>query len=111
MAASAKQMEVIEIDDFSPSPNDKTTPLRPVFCLRNKAQMRTIEEQEECFILEFDPDDDLDISGLCFSNDSGKSEVDLRVVAEKGQVSSPLQFMFVVLFTFLHLQCVSGILT
>lgn len=47
--------------------------------------MRKIEEQEKCFILEFDPeDDDLDISGLCFSNDPGKPEVIMRVLAVKG---------------------------
>ncbi|KAL3838013.1 hypothetical protein ACJIZ3_022604 [Penstemon smallii] len=81
-----KKMEVIVIDDSCPSSDEKSTPLRPVFCLKNREQIKKYEEKEDCFILEFDPNDELDISKLSYSKD-GDTEADLRVVAEKGQVA------------------------
>ncbi|KAL8551123.1 hypothetical protein ACS0TY_000267 [Phlomoides rotata] len=78
-----KRIEVIEIDDSSPSPKSKVTPIRSTFCLRNRDDIQKYEEEEDCFILEFDPYNDIDIKST-----SGKGDdVDLHVVAEKGQVA------------------------
>ncbi|XP_075650578.1 RPM1 interacting protein 13-like [Castanea sativa] len=82
--------QVIEI---SPSPSeryseeeeDNGTPLRPVFCVKRNTDIKRIEEIEECFILDFDPFDSIDISKLSVSNSPIDNEV--SVVAEKGQVA------------------------
>lgn len=70
--------------DLSSSPSDEGTPLRPVFCLKKREQLKEFEDKEECFILDFDPYESVDISKLSVSNNLDAS--DLSVVAEKGQV-------------------------
>ncbi|KAL7106790.1 hypothetical protein ACP275_06G014800 [Erythranthe tilingii] len=81
------EREVIEIDDSSPSPDRTGTPLKPVFCLKNRHEIDKFEESEECFILDFDPyDDDLDIFKLSLSKGFDDAS-ELRVVSEKGQVA------------------------
>lgn len=83
VSSMAKQeREVIEIDDSSPSPVTGT-PLKPVFCLKNRDEIGKFEEREECFILEFDPYHDLGSLKR-----SLPEEFDLCVVGEKGQVIS-----------------------
>lgn len=72
-----KESEVIEIDDFSPSP----APMRTIFCLRNRDEVKKYEEVEDCFILEFDP-------YKVISSKAVNDEIDLQVIAEKGQVIS-----------------------
>lgn len=65
------------------------TPVRGVFCLkRKKANMREIEDREDCFILGFDPNDDsLDLPHIKVSKDlHNPNSPDLSVLAEKGQV-------------------------
>ncbi|KAL3846056.1 hypothetical protein ACJIZ3_003459 [Penstemon smallii] len=81
-----KDRKVIEIDDYRPSLDDKRRiSLRPVCCAKNRDEIKQLEEQEDCFVIDFDPNDELDISNLSLSNDN--VEVDLRVIAEKGQVA------------------------
>ncbi|KAG5533947.1 hypothetical protein RHGRI_027962 [Rhododendron griersonianum] len=66
------------------------TPVRGVFCLkRKKANMREIEDREDCFILGFDPNDDsLDLPHIKVSKDlHNPNSPDLSVLAEKGQVA------------------------
>ncbi|CAA0808758.1 Unknown protein [Striga hermonthica] len=82
-----KEIEVIEIDDSYPSPDRKVTPLRPIYCLRNRDQIKMAEANEECFILEFDPYDDMQRLRSPLMEDCDDAEVDLQVVAEKGQVA------------------------
>ncbi|KAL6533392.1 hypothetical protein OROMI_027504 [Orobanche minor] len=82
-----KEIEVIEIDDSYPSPDKKFTPLRPILCLKNKDQIKKAEEREECFILEFDPYDDLEKLKFPLCSDFSNDEDDLRILAEKGQVA------------------------
>ncbi|XP_011075885.1 uncharacterized protein LOC105160269 [Sesamum indicum] len=82
-----KKRQVIEIGDSCSSPDKKGTPLRPIFCLKNRDDIKKFEEQEDCFILEFDPYDDLEVLKLSFPKDCGNAEADVRVVAEKGQVA------------------------
>lgn len=82
-----KEREIIEIDDPSHSPDKMDTPSRPIFCLKNRGQLKEIEKKEECFILEFDHKDELNILKLGISVDlDDAASPDVRVVAEKGQV-------------------------
>lgn len=49
--------------------------------------MEEFEKREDCFILDFDPDDTLDISKLSVANGTINADSsDISVVAEKGQV-------------------------
>ncbi|PHT53546.1 hypothetical protein CQW23_08008 [Capsicum baccatum] len=74
------------IVDLSSSPSsDEGTPLRPILCLKSRDQLKEFEDKEECFILDFDPYDSVDISKLSISNNVDAS--DIVVVAEKGQVA------------------------
>ncbi|OMO95128.1 hypothetical protein CCACVL1_05569 [Corchorus capsularis] len=61
------------------------SPLRSIFCLKRNINMEDIEEKEDCFILDFDPSDSIDIAKLSVINDGGDDEI--AVVAEKGQVA------------------------
>ena len=76
----------------SPSPRSelKGTPLRPVFCLKNRDNIKRIEEREDCFILDFDPgeDDDLTLSVSSKNNVENVDGVspDVSLVGEKGKV-------------------------
>ncbi|KAK4571026.1 hypothetical protein RGQ29_029749 [Quercus rubra] len=70
---------------YSEEEEDNGTPLRPVFCVKRNTDIKRIEEIEECFILDFDPFDSVDISKLSVSNSPIDDEV--SVVAEKGQVA------------------------
>ncbi|XP_042007416.1 uncharacterized protein LOC121756026 [Salvia splendens] len=84
----AVKRKLIEISDSSPSPFQKGTPLRSIFCLKNKEEIKKFEEQEECFILEFDPYNNLD--ALEFPSTIGNddnAEEELSFVTEKGQVA------------------------
>lgn len=85
--------QVIEIspsssERYSEEEDDNGTPLRPVFCAKRNTDIKRIEEIEECFILDFDPFDSIDISKLSVSNSPIDNEV--SVVAEKGQVLDSL---------------------
>ncbi|KAL3521723.1 hypothetical protein ACH5RR_019872 [Cinchona calisaya] len=89
---------VIDLSSSSPSPTSSTpgqkgTPLRPVFCLKNRDAIKKMEEREDCFILDFDPDhhhhgDDatLNVSiNLDYVEDDASP--DISIVGEKGQVA------------------------
>ncbi|KAI5657500.1 hypothetical protein M9H77_26293 [Catharanthus roseus] len=71
----------VDICDLSLLEEDGT-PLRPIFCVKNIDKIREIEEREDCFILDFDPDE---ISKLSVSPNT--ANVDLSVIAQKGQVA------------------------
>lgn len=104
--------QVIEIspsssERYSEEEEDNWTPLRPVFCVKRNTDIKRIEEIEECFILDFDPFDSVDISKLSVSNSPIDNEV--AVVAEKGQVwilnHTPISMIFSFLwwvFFFMH---------
>ncbi|WOG92742.1 hypothetical protein DCAR_0312017 [Daucus carota subsp. sativus] len=77
------------IDLNSPSYDDgveEGTPLRPIFCLKNRNELKDFEDKEDCFILDFDPDESLSISKLSVSSNADDSP-DVFLVAEKGQVA------------------------
>lgn len=99
------EKEVIEIDlSYSPlddkDEGETGTPVRPIFCLKNKLEIKEFEEKEDCFILEFDPNETLDLSTLSvLDHHDGDHSPDLSVLAEKGQVLF-LFFLFLFLCTF-----------
>lgn len=72
------------IDLSTSPPSEQGTPLRPVSCLKKREQLKELEEKEDCFILDFDPYDPVDISKLSVSKNL--DAFDLSIVAEKGQV-------------------------
>ncbi|XP_074374367.1 RPM1 interacting protein 13-like [Apium graveolens] len=60
----------------------QSPPLRSIFCLKNRANLKEIENKEDCFILDFNPDDSLRKLAQVSADSS-----DISVVAEKGQVA------------------------
>ncbi|KAK1361128.1 RPM1 interacting [Heracleum sosnowskyi] len=63
----------------------QSTPIRSIFCLKNKSNLKEIEKREDCFILDFNPDDSL--RKLPVSNKSNADSADISIVAETGQVA------------------------
>ncbi|XP_076952051.1 RPM1 interacting protein 13-like [Bidens hawaiensis] len=68
----------IDIDDDSP--------LRPIFCLKRKSAIKEFDDKEDCFILEFNPEEEEQDTLKC---DLGfqDSSPDICMVAEKGKVA------------------------
>ncbi|CAF2072377.1 unnamed protein product [Brassica napus] len=73
----AKEEEEEEEDD---------TPLTGIFCLKQRQDMKIFEEKEDCFILDFDPNDSFDSEKLS-SSENPESDDDVAIVHEKGQVA------------------------
>ncbi|GAV73267.1 hypothetical protein CFOL_v3_16753 [Cephalotus follicularis] len=66
------------------------SPIRPIFCLKKNTDMKRFEQTEDCFILDFDPFESVDIANLSISK--SKSNVvddddDLSIITEKGEVA------------------------
>ncbi|CAH8279605.1 unnamed protein product [Arabidopsis lyrata] len=55
-------------------------PLRGIFCVKTRQDMKRIEETEDCFILDFNPFDSFDVKRLSYSLDK-----DLEIIHETGQ--------------------------
>lgn len=77
-----KAVEMEESTCSSSSVEDQGTPLRPIFCLKKKVDLKIFDDIYDCFILDFDPVEPIP----SISNLSVSSNDDLSVVAEKGQV-------------------------
>ncbi|WOG94428.1 hypothetical protein DCAR_0313724 [Daucus carota subsp. sativus] len=56
--------------------------VRSIFCLKTKSKLRETEKKEDCFILDYVPNDSL--HEISTSNDN---ENEVYIVAEKGQVA------------------------
>ncbi|KAL3834560.1 hypothetical protein ACJIZ3_009296 [Penstemon smallii] len=82
-----KDRKVIDIDDSCIFLDEKRTPLRSTFCAKNRDEIKQLEEKEDCFVIGFDPNDELGSSNLSLSKDCDHVEDDLHVIAEKGQVA------------------------
>ncbi|XP_075647797.1 RPM1 interacting protein 13-like [Castanea sativa] len=86
---SSDESSYYEVGDISSS--SIGSPIRSIFCLKEKADMKRIEEIEDCFILEFDPYEPLDVFNLSMNNNliDGHPDGanDLFVIAERGQVA------------------------
>lgn len=92
---SSDESRYYEVGDISSS-SSIGSPIRSIFCLKEKADMKRIEEIEDCFILEFDPYEPLDVFNLSMNNNliDGHPDGanDLFLIAEKGQVWIALFF-------------------
>lgn len=64
---------------------DDGIPLRGIFCLKKRQDMKIFEEKEDCFILDFDPNDSFDARKLSHSPESDDDD-DVAIIHEKGQV-------------------------
>ncbi|XP_074291848.1 RPM1 interacting protein 13-like [Silene latifolia] len=70
------------------SSDDEQSPIRAIFCLKNRTQnMKKIEEVEDCFILDFDPSEPSPVTNLKFSKPVFDDDNDLSLISEKGQVA------------------------
>ncbi|XP_028806607.1 uncharacterized protein LOC114761416 [Neltuma alba] len=78
----------IEIISLSSSEEDDS-PIRPIFCLKRRDDIKRVEESEDCFILEFDPFESVDLSKLALEKKNPPDEdvSDLSIIAEKGEVA------------------------
>jgi len=65
---------------------EEGTPLRGIFCLKTRQDMKIFEEKEDCFILDFDPFDSFDVKKLTFTDDVREGDKDLSIIHETGQV-------------------------
>ncbi|KAK6926098.1 hypothetical protein RJ641_007817 [Dillenia turbinata] len=67
--------------------DDESSPPRSVFCLKkeNFQQIKAIEETEDCFILDFDPFDSIDVSKLSIAKND--DNIDVCFLAQKGQIA------------------------
>ncbi|KAF8412809.1 hypothetical protein HHK36_000780 [Tetracentron sinense] len=96
--------EIIVIDIWSSSDEDEDedeeedeeeddgSPPRSIFCLKKSsiADIKLIEEKEDCFILDYDPFESIDISKILTistPDDDDDDAPDLSVVSERGQVA------------------------
>lgn len=77
-------MEMIEISPEKEEEEEKEeTPVRSMFCLKRNMDLKSFDEKEDCFILDFNPFESLHLTHLSISNNHAE---DLSVIAEKGQV-------------------------
>ncbi|XP_010438569.1 PREDICTED: uncharacterized protein LOC104722154 [Camelina sativa] len=74
-----KRTKSKEIED-----GDEGTPLRGIFCLKTRQDMKIFDEKEDCFILDFDPNDSFDAKT---QSETPESDEDVAIVHEKGQVA------------------------
>nr|XP_043618396.1 uncharacterized protein LOC122590126 [Erigeron canadensis] len=81
----------IIIDDDDVGVDDDGTPLRPIFCLKRKSAIKEFDDKEDCFILDFNPDEDsVDLSKMNAEKgvqNNPQDSPDVFMVAEKGQVA------------------------
>ncbi|KAJ9546191.1 hypothetical protein OSB04_025898 [Centaurea solstitialis] len=76
---------VVDDDDVI----DDDTPLRPIFCLKRRSAIKEFDDKEDCFILDFNPEEDsFDLSKIEKGvQNSLQDSPDVCLVAEKGQVA------------------------
>ena len=59
----------------------KSAPLRSIFCLKDKSKLKETEKKEDCFILDYVPDEFLHKFSVATDNAN-----EVSIVAEKGEV-------------------------
>ncbi|CAI9786637.1 unnamed protein product [Fraxinus pennsylvanica] len=89
MAGKERRVRVIKGRKVIKEAKHDDSPLRSIFCLKNWAKVKEVEEKEDCFILEFDPYDSLDYDfKLSISEHVEDTDTtDLYVIGEKGKVA------------------------
>ncbi|CAN6569704.1 unnamed protein product [Malus baccata var. baccata] len=74
----------------SSAEDDDGSPIRQILCVKNKVDVKHFEDVEDCFILDFDPSEPVQLFKLSVSDNGGgghDGSPDIVVVAEKGQVA------------------------
>ncbi|VVA11399.1 PREDICTED: RPM1 interacting [Prunus dulcis] len=75
----------------SSSLEEDGSPIRHILCVKNKVDVKQFEEVDDCFILDFDPFEPIQLSKLSvsdnFAGHNAPESPDVAVVAEKGQVA------------------------
>ncbi|KVI07529.1 uncharacterized protein LOC112510356 [Cynara cardunculus var. scolymus] len=79
------------VECFTDADDDDDSPLRPIFCLKRKSAIKEFEEKEDCFILDFDPEEDsFDLSKISpekGQHNNPQDSPDISLLAERGQVA------------------------
>ncbi|XP_042474992.1 serine/threonine-protein phosphatase 4 regulatory subunit 2-like [Macadamia integrifolia] len=72
----------------APSSEDEDSSIGSIFCLKKNVSTKEFDEVEDCYILEFDPFESIDLSGkLSLKDDDDDAEVELSVIAQRGKVA------------------------
>lgn len=66
--------------------DNNSTPLRPIFCLKHKSAIKEFDDKEDCFILDFNPEEELNLCEKGVEKNGLEESPDICMVAEKGQV-------------------------
>ncbi|KAK9075266.1 hypothetical protein SSX86_003588 [Deinandra increscens subsp. villosa] len=74
------------LDDDDDVEVDDESPLRAIFCLKRKSAIKEYDDKEDCFILDFNPEEDASLD-LSDRPNNLQDSPDICLVAEKGQVA------------------------
>ncbi|CAA7048917.1 unnamed protein product [Microthlaspi erraticum] len=85
--SKTKRRKKLTKEEEKEEEEDEGTPIRAIFCLKTKQDMKIFEEKEDCFILDFDPNDSFDARKHSFSDNPESDDNDVAVIHEKGQVA------------------------
>ncbi|XP_010268203.1 PREDICTED: uncharacterized protein LOC104605228 [Nelumbo nucifera] len=68
---------------------EEESPIRSIFCLKKNVPLEEFDEKEDCFILDFDPFETIDLKKLALKDNKKKDEdsQEISVIAERGQVA------------------------
>ncbi|KAI3783872.1 hypothetical protein L1987_42961 [Smallanthus sonchifolius] len=81
------KIPAIQSLDDGDGDDDDESPLRPIFCLKRKSAIKEFDDREDCFILDFNPEEDsLDLVEIDRQKNLQDSP-DIFLVAERGQVA------------------------
>ncbi|KAL8233068.1 hypothetical protein R6Q57_002846 [Mikania cordata] len=68
--------------------DDDDSPLRPIICLKRKSAIKEFDDREDCYILDFNPDEDsLDLSVESGHQINLQDPPEIYIISEKGQVA------------------------
>lgn len=65
---------------------DVGTSLSGICTVKTRQEMKIIEEKEDCFILDFDPNESFDVEKLSSTSDNPDGDDDVEIIHEKGEV-------------------------
>ncbi|XP_043718767.1 uncharacterized protein LOC122666766 [Telopea speciosissima] len=69
----------------SSSSENEDSPVRSILCLKKNVSMEEFDQVEDCFILDFDPFESVDLSAkLSLKNDDAQ---EISVICQRGQVA------------------------
>jgi len=67
--------------------DDEEEMLRYVVCVTNKDDLKKVEEDEDCFIVGFDPTEITNLKNLSLGENSNGVDEDVSILAQKGKVA------------------------